>query len=95
MGQAIPKQHPAVVLHSHFNQLRVLLALALVALCGLTAVVILASDDRDRSARSATHGSATLTQRAAPATFDPNSIKQAPGVRYDGGPEEGTRGAGH
>jgi hypothetical protein len=95
MGQAIPTQHPAVVLRSHFNQLRVLLALALVALCGLAAaLVVLATNDRDAGARSATHATATLTQRAAPATFDPNSIKQAPGVRYDGGPEEGTRGAG-
>jgi hypothetical protein len=33
-----------------------------------------------------------LTRRSAPATFDANSIKEAPGVRYDGGPDEGTRG---
>jgi hypothetical protein len=33
-------------------------------------------------------GQAALTRRAAPATFDPNSIKQPPGQRYDGGPEE-------
>ena len=38
---------------------------------------------------------ASLTKRSAPATFDPNSIKSPPGVRYDGGPEEGTRGPGH
>jgi hypothetical protein len=38
-------------------------------------------------------GTAALTQRSAPATFDPNSIKSPPGVRYDGGPEEGTSGA--
>ena len=38
-------------------------------------------------------GTAALTQRSAPATFDPNSVKESPGVRYDGGPEEGTRGA--
>jgi hypothetical protein len=37
-------------------------------------------------------GTAALTQRSAPATFDPNSIKNPPGQRYDGGPEEGTRG---
>jgi hypothetical protein len=35
-------------------------------------------------------GTAAITQRSAPATFDPNSIKSPPGVRYDGGPEEGT-----
>jgi hypothetical protein len=37
-------------------------------------------------------GTAALTRRSAPATFDPNSIKNPPGQRYDGGPEEGTRG---
>ena len=136
MDQAIPAQHPAVVLRSRFNQLRALLAVAMIAVGGLTAgVVILATDDsRETSARSATQvstpspvgstrydggpeegtrgavparqpgvrydggpeeGTAALTQRAAPATFDPNSIKQPPGVRYDGGPEEGTRGTGH
>jgi hypothetical protein len=46
MGQAIPQQHPAVVLRSHYRQLRTLLAIALVALVGLSvAVVTLAVDD--------------------------------------------------
>jgi hypothetical protein len=46
MGQAIPRQQPAVVLRSQFNQLRALLAVALIAVAGLTAaVVILAADD--------------------------------------------------
>jgi hypothetical protein len=50
MGQAVPTQHPAVVLRSHFNQLRALLAVALIAVIGLTvAVVILASDDNEIS----------------------------------------------
>lgn len=50
MGQAVPTQHPAVVLRSHFNQLRALLAVALIALIGLTvAVVILASDENQLS----------------------------------------------
>jgi hypothetical protein len=113
MGQAIPSRHPAVVLRSHYNHLRALLAIAVIVLVGLTtAVVILATDDdRDTSASPATQasapnstggvrydggpeeGTAALTQRSAPATFDPNSIKESPGVRYDGGPEEGTRGA--
>jgi hypothetical protein len=76
MGEAIPRQHPAVVLRSHFNQLRALLAVALIAVAGLTvAVVILATDDE------AGTGSATVS---APA--------QAGTTRYDGGPEEGTRG---
>ena len=101
MGQAIPRQHHAVVLRSDFNRLRALLAVAMVVVVGLAAaVVILATDDRAASAgsqapASAEAGTPSLTQRSAPATFDPNSIKQPPGVRYDGGPEEGTRGAGH
>jgi hypothetical protein len=51
MGQAIPRQQPAVVLRSHFNQLRALLAVALVAVAGLTvAVVILANESDEVSA---------------------------------------------
>ena len=112
MGQAIPTQHPAVVLRSHYNHLRALLAITMIAVAGLTAaVVILAADnDVDTSAGSATQvsapspagstrydggpeeGTAALTRRSAPATFDLNSIKSSPSARYDGGPEEGTRG---
>ena len=79
MGKAIPTQHPAVVLRSHYLQLRALLATAMIAVLGLTAaVVILATDDdRDTSAGSA-------TQVTAPSPADSS--------RYDGGPEEGTRG---
>jgi hypothetical protein len=132
MGQAIPRQSPAVVLRSHYTHLRALLIVALIALAGVTAaVVIMATDDKaDTSVGSATpanasgqrydggpeegtsasattkplstrydggpeEGSAALTQRSAPATFDPNSIKNPPGQRYDGGPEEGSRGSGH
>jgi hypothetical protein len=44
-GQAIPTHHPAVVLRSHYR-LRALLAIAMVAVVGLTcAVVILAGHD--------------------------------------------------
>jgi hypothetical protein len=112
MGEAIRSQHPAVVLRSHYNHMRALLAVAMIAVVGLTgAVVILATDDDPgTSAGSATQastpspagstrydggpgkGTAAIIQRSAPATFDPNSIKEAPGVRYDGGPDEGTRG---
>jgi len=78
MGKAIPAQHPAVVLRSHYTQLRTLLAIAMIAVVGLTtAVVILATnDDRDISA-----GAATQVSAAGPAE-----------ARYDGGPEEGSRG---
>jgi hypothetical protein len=76
MGQAIPTQHPAVVLRSHFNQLRALLAVAMIALVGLTvAVVILATNDREPTDASS----------ATAVTAPPQA-----GIRYDGGPEEGT-----
>jgi hypothetical protein len=55
MAQAIPTQHPAVVLRSHYNHLRALLAVAIIAIAGLTAsVVILATNDEtDASGTSA------------------------------------------
>jgi hypothetical protein len=79
MGQAIPRQHPAVVLRSHFNQLRALLAVAMVAVVGLTAaVVILAANDE-----SVEHaGSSAVANAPAPTGS----------IRYDGGPEEGSAG---
>jgi hypothetical protein len=64
MSHQVAPQHPAVVLRSHYRQLRALLAIAMVAAVRLAAtVVILATDDTDksatdRSASSARHASA-------------------------------------
>jgi hypothetical protein len=98
MGQAIPRQHPAVVLRSHYNHLRALLAIAMIAVVGLTAaVVILATaDDRDTTVGSASQ--ATAPSPAGSARYDGGPEEgtrgivaaRQPGVRYDGGPEEGT-----
>jgi hypothetical protein len=53
MGHAIPRQQPAVVLRSQFNKLRALLAVALVAVIGLTiAVVVLAGEGDEVSGTS-------------------------------------------
>ena len=107
MGKAIPTQHPAVVLRSHFLQLRALLAVALIAVVGLTAtVVILSVDEGDKSASPAGAKSgltaqekrwaeyneaiSSLTPEQLAAAFGTRSV--APDTRYDGGPEEGTRG---
>ena len=80
MSQSISPQHPAVVLRSHFVQLRALLAFAMIAVVGLTvAVVILATNDP---------GGPGASSAAPVSTFAP----AAPGQRYDGGPDEGTRG---
>jgi hypothetical protein len=97
MGKAIPSQHPAVVLRSHYRQLRALLAVAMIAVVGLTAaVVILADDDRDTSAGSATQVSSPSPAGSTRYDGGPEEGTRGvvparqPGVRYDGGPEEGT-----
>jgi hypothetical protein len=113
MGQAVPTQHPAVVLRSHFNQLRALLAIALIALIGLTvAVVILASDeDQLNDTGSAApigqlnyggFNPATGRPESAPLPQQEHQLRSRLGTsqsdtpitgsRYDGGPDDGTRG---
>jgi hypothetical protein len=75
MGQTIPRQHPAVVLRSQYRQLRTLLVVAMIAVIGLTAaVVILATNDAPTSRGLASPAGATGQAMAA--------------GRGDGGPEE-------
>jgi hypothetical protein len=98
MGQAIPRQHPAVVLRSHFNQLRALLAVAMVAIVGLSvAVVILANDDEVSTTSSTSTAAPVGTTRAdgGPEEGTRGIVRQPSadaslGARMDGGPEEGT-----
>jgi hypothetical protein len=100
MAQAVQTQHPAVVLRSHFNLLRSLLAIAMVAVVGLAAAVVILATDDERDI-----GAATATQVSAPGPTGDTRYDGGPeegtrgvvpgvqpGVRYDGGPEEGTRG---
>ena len=57
MSQAISRQHPAVVLRSHYAQLRNLLAVAMIAIVGLSgAVVILANEQDDASSTTLGQG---------------------------------------
>jgi hypothetical protein len=51
MGHAIPRQQPAVVLRSHFNRLRPLLAVALVV-AGLTVAVVILANEMDQVGRT-------------------------------------------
>jgi hypothetical protein len=101
MGNAIPTRHPAVVLRSHYRQVRALLAVTMIAVVGLTtAVVILATnDDRGTGAGSAAQ---VIAPTPTDSTRDDDGREQGsrgvvgaqpPSARYDGGPEEGTRGA--
>ena len=103
MGQPIPAQHPSVVLRSHFNLVRTLLIIAMAAICALTAAVVILANDEDQISGGATSAkpiesinyggfnSATGRPDAAPAVQQESQT--AAGTRYDGGPEEGTRGA--
>jgi hypothetical protein len=80
MGKAVSTQHPAVVLRSQYQQLRALLAVAMIAVVGLaTAVVVLAVNDE-----SVIQGSAQ--ELSAPST--------AAATRSDGGPDESAIAAG-
>jgi hypothetical protein len=83
MGQPIPAQHPSVVLRSHFKLVRGLLAIAMVAVLALTATVVILANDDDQV-------SPATQSKAAPA-LQPQ-VQTPAGTRFDGGPEEGTRG---
>jgi hypothetical protein len=89
MGQAAPSQHPAVVPRSHYTLVRRLLAIAMIAVAGLTvAVVILAGDSDEVSSTSAAKPVESIRYGDFnPATGRPES---AGSTRYDGAPEEGT-----
>ena len=72
MSQTLPSQHPAVVLRSHYRNLRTLLAIALIAVIGLSvAVVILASED-SASTRTVTPVSAPAEQNVGPRYIHPH-----------------------
>ena len=82
MGHPIPAQHTAVVVRPHFNPRQTLLAFAMAAVLALGAGVVILANDADQVAS---------TNRAAPAVQQ--SQPQLPaGTRFDGGPDEGTRG---
>jgi hypothetical protein len=87
MGQVIPKQHPSVVLRSHFKAVRALLAVALVAICALAAALVIVATD-DEEASIAPKSATTLQQN--PALQSEQALPA--GTRFDGGPDEGTRG---
>ena len=123
MGHAIPKQHPAVVLRSHYNLVRALLGVAMIALVGLViTLVIVANDNNDSGPTSAvqavpatppvaktmpayptpvpeavspgsdrSYSGPAPTRKLDGATDTGRTAPAAPGTRYDGGPDEGTR----
>jgi hypothetical protein len=94
MGKAIPAQHPAVVLRWHLQMVRALLATALIAVVGLSIAVVMVATDTQlvNSTRSA-----SAVYPAHYGSFNPkaeHAVQSSIGsTRYDGGPEEGTRGS--
>jgi hypothetical protein len=91
MGQAMPRQHPAVVPRSQYVLVRALLATAMIAVAGLTvAVVILAGDSDDASSTSTAKPIESIRYGDFnPATGRPESAGNA---RHDGSLEERTIG---
>jgi hypothetical protein len=80
MPQALPTQHPAVVLRSRYRQLGALLAVAMIAVVGLSTAVVILADDEATSTRTATPVSAPTEPAHGPRYIHP------PGQRYDPGP---------
>ena len=78
MSPTVPKQHPGVVLRSHYLHLRGLLAITVIALIAMAVAVVILASTGPNVPPSATVPSATVPSPA--------------GIRYDGGPDEGTRG---
>jgi thioredoxin-like negative regulator of GroEL len=88
MGKAIPSQHPAVVLRSQYKLVRALLAVAMIAVVGLTAAVVILANDTDEVGQSASSEATRSLTPKERATYGPSSV--APSTRYDAGPEEAT-----
>ena len=74
MGKAIPSpHHPAVVLRSHSRAVRALLAVAMIAVVGLTAAVVIVANDDDTGTTSASPTGQINYGGFNPATGRPDS----------------------
>ena len=104
MPQAVPTQHPAVVLRSHFKLVRALLAVAMFAVVGLSIALVIVANDQDqitgssavRPAESIRYGGfnpATGRPESAPLARREHPLQSnlVTGSRYDGGTKEGAK----
>ena len=85
MTHPTPSPHTSVALRSQSKLNRMLLFIALAAVVALTAAVVILTNDNDQAASAS---------KASPAVQQQQPQTSA-GVRFDGGPEEGTRGPVH
>jgi hypothetical protein len=94
MSPVVAKQHPAVVLRSHYQHLRGLLAIALIALVAMAVAVVVLASTGTSAPPSATAPSPSGTTRydGGPEEGSRGLVAspRVPTTRYDGGPEEGT-----
>jgi hypothetical protein len=111
MGKAIEsQQHPAVVLRSSYTLVRALLAVAIIAVVGLTAAVVILANDSDEPTGASVPEVVPIpnatVEGPSSGPFSASDLdvfgltpKQAanearPGVNRWGGPEEGGVGSG-
>jgi hypothetical protein len=96
MSQTLPNQHPAVVLRSHYQHVRAMLTVAMIAVIGLTlALVIVASNSSSSTvsvARPSASAATVYNGGHDEGLAGPSATPSTPTVRYDGGLEEGTAG---
>ena len=91
MGKAVPEQHPAVVLRSHYNDLRSLLIAALIAVLGLAGAVVIVANDDDTVVSTSTPAIENGGTRRDPLPqAGRRRGRHGPAPRYDGGPNEGS-----
>jgi hypothetical protein len=90
-----------MVLRSQFKLVRALLVVAMIAVAGLSAAVVIVANDDEIAGTSAAsqvesinYGGFNPASGRPEAAPLPQREAQAPALatRYDGGPEEGTRG---
>ena len=90
MGQAIPQRHPAVVLRTHYDLVRALLAVTLVALvCLAVAVAIIVADDAGSGTTSAGGRAQPAGQQASQLPPAVATLRTSAGfTRFDAGREQ-------
>jgi hypothetical protein len=84
MGHAIPKQHPAVVLRSHFNLVRALLGVAMIALVGMTIALVIVANDDEAGPTSAVEAAPVTPEFPAYPTPSPEAVNPQAGRVYSG-----------
>ena len=84
MNHDVSPQHPAVVLRSQYLHLRALLAIAGIAVVALAAAVVVLASNNGHTG--------TIAGPATPIITPVQKSSGSATTRFDGGPEEGTRG---